>query len=146
MRSGEEVHALALPGHDDREHTGKRMCPALRAATEGGLTRDDCPTQRAFCGVVGRVNRRVDQPDQQLIEVFLDPLGQLLTLPGSIVFGREAPESLSHLGLDPRPTGPIGVHLFEGQAHVQKRGVQGAMESHTLALRVLPFGVIVRVP
>ena len=92
MGCGEEILALAFPGHDDREQARKGVRPALRATAEGGLAGHNRTAQRAFRRIIGWVDRRVDQPDNQVIQIFLDSFGQLLALPGAPVLGRKAPE------------------------------------------------------
>ena len=96
------------------------MRPALRAAAKGGFAHNDRTAQRAFGGVVGGVNGRVFQPDNQVIQVFGDPCGQLLTLPGSIVFARET-QSLVRISSYTRSR-PC-------QPHLHKQRVEGAMEA-----------------
>src|SRR6266496_5281006 len=112
MGSRQEVFALAFPGHDDREQACEGMRAALRATAERGFARHDRPTQRPFRGVIGWIDRRVFQPDHQIIQVFLDARGQLLALPTSPVFGRKLPEFRAHRIIDLHPPGLVGLYLF----------------------------------
>jgi hypothetical protein len=63
----------------------RRARPALRAAAERRFARNDRTTQGLLGPVVGRLHGGVDQPDDQIIQVFGDPCGQLLRLPAAFI-------------------------------------------------------------
>jgi hypothetical protein len=118
--------------------------PALRATAEGGLARHDRTAHCPFSGVVGWVDSGGDQPDQQIVEVFLDAFGQLLALPRAPVVARKAPQFGAHLVRDALASSRVGLDLFQRQAHLQLERMQGAVEAGAFALRVLALGIRVR--
>src|SRR5215813_14950975 len=107
MCGREELFALALPGHNQREHAGKGLRTPLRPAAEGGLACDDRAAQGLLGTVVGRIDRWVDQPDEQVVEIFLDTLRQLLAFPIAPATGRKPPQLGAHLVVDPFPPGRV---------------------------------------
>ena len=135
MSMREEIKPLLFPGANQGQQAREVQSALFRMAAEGGLARDHGGTQGALGGVVRRVYLGFTQPQQQLIEIFENPLGDALTVGIGPGFLREVLQALAHF-LRQGLTGlRIQRDLFQGQAHFQEELVQLLVELETFGLR-----------